>query len=323
MNDLHNATRMLRRSLALTVAVVLSLALGIGANTAIFSVVDVLMLRALPVREPERLVLIAMTPEFVSTSYALFEKLRDEAANVADLSAIVHTNRYNVPISGEVRLKPDATGVTSGVAAIDSGPVRLALVSGDYFSMLGVGAAVGRVLSGADDRPSGGQQVVVISDAYWVAVLRARAPDVIGRTLTMSGKAYAIVGVAQRGFSTFFGSLALLLACVGLYGVVSYAVARRTAEIGVRLALGATRGRVLRTILQESLMLVAAGVGIGLPIALALTRLVGARLFGVTPADPPRIAAAVALMMLVAAVASFFPARRAARIDPMVALRCD
>jgi ABC-type antimicrobial peptide transport system permease subunit len=200
--------------------------------------------------------------------------------------------------------------------------VRLALVSGDYFSMLGVGAAVGRVLSGADDRPSGGQQVVVISDSYWDRRF-ARAPDVIGRTLTMSGKAYAIVGVAQRGFSTFFGSLALLLACVGLYGVVSYAVARRTAEISVRLALGATRGRVLRTILQESLMLVAAGVGIGLPIALVLTRLVGARLFGVTPADPPRIAAAVALMMLVAAVASFFPARRAARIDPMVALRCD
>jgi len=283
---------------------------------------DVLMLRALPVREPERLVLIAMTRELVSTSYALFEKFRDEAASVADLSAIVHTDRYNVPISGEVRLKPDATGVTSGVAAIDSGPVRLALVSGDYFSMLGVGAAVGRVLSGADDRPSGGQQVVVISDAYWDRRF-ARAPDVIGRTLTMSGKAYAIVGVAQRGFSTFFGSLALLLACVGLYGVVSYAVARRTAEIGVRLALGATRGRVLRTILQESLMLVAAGVGIGLPIALALTRLVGARLFGVTPADPPTIAAAVALMMLVAAVASFFPARRAARIDPMVALRCD
>jgi ABC-type antimicrobial peptide transport system permease subunit len=322
MNDLHYATRMLRRGPALTVAVVLSLALGIGANTAIFSVMDVLMLRALPVREPERLVLIAMTRELVSTSYALFEKLRDEAANVADLSAIVHTNRYNVPISGEVRLKPDATGVTSGVAAIDSGPVRLALVSGEYFSMLGVGAAVGRVLSGADDRPSGGQQVVVISDAYWDRRF-ARAPDVIGRTLTMSGKAYAIVGVAQRGFSTFFGSLALLLACVGLYGVVSYAVARRTAEISVRLALGATRGRVLRTILQESLMLVAAGVGIGLPIALVLTRLVGARLFGVTPADPPRIAAAVALMMLVAAVASFFPARRAARIDPMVALRCD
>src|SRR6185295_2126249 len=111
--------------------------------------------------------------------------------------------------------------------------------------------------------------------------------------------------------------------CVGLYGVVSYAVTRRTAEIGVRLALGATRARMLRTILRESLTLVAVGVAIGLPIALALTRLVDARLFGVSPADPPTIAAVVVLMMLVAALASFFPARRAARVDPMEALRVE
>ena len=165
-HDVRDATRMLRRSPALTAAVVLSLALGIGANTAIFSVIDVLMLRALPVREPERLALISMTRQYVSTNYALFQKFRDEAANVADLSAIVHTDRYNIPMSGP----------GGGVAAIDSGPVRLALVSGEYFSMLGVGAAVGRMLSAADDRPSGGQQVTVISDAYWDRRF-ARAPD--------------------------------------------------------------------------------------------------------------------------------------------------
>src|SRR5262249_61669849 len=113
----------------------------------------------------------------------------------------------------------------------------------------------------------------------------------------------------------------LRLACTGLAGVVSYSVGRRANEVGIRMALGATRGGVLALVLGESLWLVAAGIAIGLPVALAGTRLLAARLFGVGAADPLTIGAATALMVLVAAGAAAVPAGRAARVDPMIALR--
>jgi predicted permease len=123
--------------------------------------------------------------------------------------------------------------------------------------------------------------------------------------------------------ASFFGGLAVLLACLGLYGVVSYAVVRRTSEIGIRLALGATRGRVLAMVLKQSLLLVAIGIAGGVPMTLAGARLISNRLFGVGPADPLTIAAAALLLIAVAAVAGFLPARRASRVDPMVSLRYE
>ena len=123
--------------------------------------------------------------------------------------------------------------------------------------------------------------------------------------------------------SGFFGAMALLLACIGLYGTISYAVARRTSEIGVRLALGATRARVLGIILRESLMMAAAGIAIGVPATLAVTRLIATRLFGVSATDPLTMGGGCVLMIAVAALAGFLPARRASRVDPMVALRCE
>jgi predicted permease len=121
----------------------------------------------------------------------------------------------------------------------------------------------------------------------------------------------------------FFGVLALLLACLGLYGVIAYAVARRTGEIGIRLALGATPASVLRMMLKESLWLVLAGIALGVPAALAVTRLISARLFGVSPTDPLTLALAVLLLLLVAALGALLPARRAARVDLLVALRAE
>jgi predicted permease len=121
--------------------------------------------------------------------------------------------------------------------------------------------------------------------------------------------------------SSFFGLLALALVSIGLYGVMSYTVARRTHEIGIRMALGAPSGSVLRTVMGESLGLVLAGLTIGLVAALAATRLVAGMLFGLTPTDPPTIALATLLLLAVAAVAAWLPARRAARVDPLVALR--
>jgi predicted permease len=121
----------------------------------------------------------------------------------------------------------------------------------------------------------------------------------------------------------FFGVLAVLLACLGLYGVMSYMVARRTNEIGVRMAMGATRGQVLTRVLQESLALVAAGILIGLPATIAAARLIANRLFGVGASDPATIGSAVLLLIAVAALAGLLPARRASKVDPMVALRYE
>jgi predicted permease len=120
-----------------------------------------------------------------------------------------------------------------------------------------------------------------------------------------------------------FGLIAALLAAIGLYGVMAYTVSRRTNEIGIRLALGAGRGDVQWMVLRESLWMVAAGMAVGIPAALALTKLVRGVLYGIEPNDPASFVAAGALMIAVAAVAAWIPARRAARVDPMRALRCE
>jgi predicted permease len=123
--------------------------------------------------------------------------------------------------------------------------------------------------------------------------------------------------------SSAFGLLAILLASIGLYGVMAYNVARRTRDIGIRMALGAAPGDVRWQILRETLVLVCIGIAIGVPAALAGTRLVRGLLFGLGFADPVVIVSAAALLALVAALAGFVPARRASRVDPMVALRYE
>jgi predicted permease len=121
--------------------------------------------------------------------------------------------------------------------------------------------------------------------------------------------------------SSFFGLFALLLAGLGLYGVMAYAVARRTHEIGIRMALGAQAGNVLWLVLRETLLLVSIGIAIGLPVALAATRLTRGMLFGLTATDPLTIALSTLVMIAIATMAGYLPARRAAQVDPMVALR--
>ena len=121
--------------------------------------------------------------------------------------------------------------------------------------------------------------------------------------------------------ATFFGLLALLLACIGLYGVMSYGVARRTNEIGIRMALGAHRGNVLWLVLRESLALVVIGLVVGVLASLAVTKTAASLLYELQPNDPLTIALATLLLAAVAALAGYLPARRASRVDPMIALR--
>jgi len=125
------------------------------------------------------------------------------------------------------------------------------------------------------------------------------------------------------GVVSSFGVIAALLAAIGLYGVMAYAVTRRTNEIGIRLALGAGRGDVQWMVLRESLWMVAAGLLVGIPAALALTKYVQASLYGIKRNDPVSFVTAGVLMIAVAGMAAWIPARRAARVDPMRALRCE
>jgi predicted permease len=129
--------------------------------------------------------------------------------------------------------------------------------------------------------------------------------------------------IALAKLSAFFGALALLLACIGLYGVMSYTVAGRTREIGVRMALGAQRLDVLRLVLREAMLLVMIGLAIGIPLSLASTRFLHSYLFGLKGTDPASLIAVVVVLGIVAASAASIPARRAASVDPMRALRYE
>jgi ABC-type antimicrobial peptide transport system permease subunit len=128
----------------------------------------------------------------------------------------------------------------------------------------------------------------------------------------------------ERVFATLtsgFGLLALALACVGIYGIMAYTVAQRTNEIGIRLALGAQPGQVRGMILRESTWLAVAGIVAGTGAALGLTRLVKSMLYGIQPWDPATITGGVLILLSVALAASWIPARRAASVQPMEALR--
>ncbi len=123
--------------------------------------------------------------------------------------------------------------------------------------------------------------------------------------------------------SSFFAALALLLASIGLYGLMSYSVTRRAREIGIRVAVGAQRENVLWLVLRETLGLALLGIALGIPSALAATRLIASMLFDLSPSDLPTTAFVSMLLLLVALFAGYLPARRASAIDPMVALRTE
>jgi predicted permease len=186
--DLAHGARLLRRSPLFTVVAVASLALGIGANTAIFSLIDSVMLRSMPVKEPDKLVeFIKRFPPYKrgSLSHPLFEQLRTDSHSFAAMFAHTSVNRTEVSFGGGEE------------------PVETALASADYYPTLGLPAFLGRTLSSEDERAA----VAVISYAYWQRRF-AGDPRAIGKTFRLNGTVFTIIGVTPRGFSGPFAGRA-------------------------------------------------------------------------------------------------------------------
>jgi putative ABC transport system permease protein len=179
--------------------------------------------------------------------------------------------------------------------------------------------------------PLWGAGVVVRSslDAAGVAAAIRRQVANIDKDLPVSDVAtmndVIEASVAQPRFRTIllvlFAAMALITAATGIFGVISYSVSCRTNEIGIRVALGASRAAIFRMIARETAALTLSGVAAGVPCALAASRLVAHMLFGVSAHDPTTLAAVIAALVSVAALAAYMPVRRAVRVDPMVALR--
>jgi predicted permease len=181
-------------------------------------------------------------------------------------------------------------------------------------------------------RPRSAMTITMLSDANPQLVTSAARgilhdlnPEIPANFQTFSQVYSASLG--SRRFNliviSFFGTVALLLAVAGVFGVMAYSVTRRTREIGVRVALGATSGDVLIMMLKQALRTILIGVGIGLAGALALMRALESLLFGVTPADPLTFAAVIFVLVVTALLACYIPARRAASVDPLIALRYE
>jgi ABC-type antimicrobial peptide transport system permease subunit len=154
-----------------------------------------------------------------------------------------------------------------------------------------------------------------------VAAVDRDQPVLSGRTMEDIVDAEVANRHTQMILLAAFAALALLLAAVGLYGLLAYAVAQRTPEIGLRMALGAERAKIVAGVVRRGLALAACGIAAGLLVALAVTRTLRSMLFHVGPRDPFTLAAGALLLLAVAVAASFIPARRAASVDPVIALR--
>ena len=189
--DVRYALRLMRRSPVLSSVAIISLALGIGANTAVFSVVNALVLRPLPVPYASELVSPAIQSgapiPLGNWSYPTYLQMAGRSDLFERIGAISILDRSNVEIGG-----------TGG--SVDAGSVRVAMVTGGYFDTLGVSPFAGRLLTPDDDRVAGGHPVAVISHSYWTRQL-ARASDVVGRPLSFNGTTYTILGVTPAGFT--------------------------------------------------------------------------------------------------------------------------
>jgi predicted permease len=254
----------------------------------------------------------------------LFEQKEMRSGNVLGPGAVVVIDEALAkrvwpgrdPLGAEIGWEEGKWATIIGIVG-DVHDSDLAVESKGMFYVPGYGGATLVVRTTSDPRP--------LIGAVREQIRAVDAEQPVYNVSTM-GELVA-VSLARRRFAVtllaLFAALALVLAFIGLNGVIAYLVTLRTHEIGIRLALGAQRADVLRLILSQGLLMSLAGVAIGLVAALLATRLLASQLFGVHPADSQSLVAVTLLLVAVAMIASYLPARRATRVDPAVALRCE
>ena len=395
-----------RRNPALTVVIVASLAIGIGANTAIFSVVSALLLKPLPYPDPERLVVLWLRSPGINIP-------QDWPSPGQYID--VRTGNHSFE---EMSISQGRSGTLLGLDQPER--VDALFTSSSLFHLLGARPLYGRLLVSDDDVP-GKPRVVILSHAFWARLFNSD-PNVVGRTITLNGignagggpdkNQFTVAGVLRRDFlmneevmptvasihdmdvflalplgadavtrrgdenyslmarlkpdvtidqaradvraihdvdptipvydvrtmddrmrdsmarqrfSTMmlgaFAVFALILAVVGVYGVMSHLVTQGTHDIGVCMALGASRGGIVRTVIRRGIELTGAGIVVGLVGAVLLTSVMASLLFGVSATDALTFSLVPVLLTGIAIAASYLPARRATLVDPVVALR--
>jgi MacB-like periplasmic core domain/FtsX-like permease family len=346
LQDLRYSVRILLKRPGFTAMVVLVLALGIGVNSAFFSVVNGVLLRPVPWKDPERLVSVWETNLKRGETRSLVS-----AVNFLDWRDQVKTFEH---VAGWRFLYLNLTGLG------EAERVQGLEVSPDYFPLLGVKAGLGRTFIPQEEQP-GHDKVVVLSHGLWqrrfgsdpnliqnpssIMHLMVRTPhDPLRWAAGVRGEVYPVDKdqpvfdvktmdeVVAESFARpriltlllgAFAALALSLAAVGIYGVVSYSVTQRTREIGIRIALGAQQRDILKLILTHCMLLTMTGVLLGLITAFAVTRVMTSLLYKVGATDPMTFASVSLILTAVALVASYLPARKAMAVDPTVALRYE
>jgi putative ABC transport system permease protein len=335
--DLAYAARILRKTPVFAITAAVTIALGIGVSTAIFSVANAVLLRPLPYKNPDRLVL---ADPFLSNA-DFFDLRNGTGAVFEEMAAVTEADNAigrNVAVIDQLlaaKAFPDQSALGKRLCAYIPSPAWLEVVGVVAHQRLGSLAEPGR-------------EQIYLTDGFWgigisrhwafrtagdpakyAAAVRAEvarfAPGRLAVTEIETMDTTVDRAQAATRFHLLligvFAAVAALLAGVGLYCVLSSVVRQRTAEIGVRMAFGAAPAGIFKLVVGHGLLLSAAGVALGLAAAFGLTRVMTSMLVGIKATDPATFAAMTLLFSLIAAVASWAPARRAAGLDPTPVLR--
>ena len=335
LQDIRYGFRMVAKAPGFAAIAILTLALGIGANTALFSVVNGVLLNPLPYRQPERLVAIyAKTKEFshASISYPNFLDWVRSQRSFSSLAAF-RQDDYNLTGMGE----PER--------------VKAEMVSADFFSVVGVNPVAGRLLRPEEDQV-GAQPVALLSGGFWQRKFGS-SPGAVGKTLRLDGVGYTVVGVMPADFRYQSGNFHNADVYVPIGHVVPLRAQRHANADFMGALPGQIRDHAIDADRRErqrkrgedaqqnhrepprgqrignnllhghGAKMALIGVGVGIAASLALTRLMAKLLFGVSAYDPLTFAGVACLLLLVALAACYVPARRAMRVDPMIVLRWE
>jgi hypothetical protein len=332
--DARYGARALLRAPVFSLVAVVTLALGIGANTAIFSVVNAVLLRPLPYRNADRLV-IALHDGSSPVAVANYIDWRDQSRSFEPMGAAEYwSGRARIPSASTFRSMPASPDPPTWLTVI--GVVKNAKQedwASQPFPEVYLAALQNRDFLGIGESHTAYLTVVLrtIGDPGDLAPAVKRTVWSFDRNLPISevltmDRVVADATSQPRFEMLLFGlfaGVALLMAAVGSYGVMNYSVSRRTREIGIRISLGASRAAVLRMVARRGIMQALAGTAVGFIGALILSKLMSQMLYGVRPNDPVTFGGVLVVLALVALLASYHPARKATRIEPMVALRSE